>query len=211
MSIDSILRASPVMPVIVIDQVEQAVPLAKALLAGGIRVLEVTLRTPAALEGVRRIRAEVPDAIVGTGTVTNPAELQASIAAGAVFAVSPGLTLALLAATKDAPIPLLPGVMTPSELMQARDAGFTHLKLFPAAPAGGIKLLQAFSGPFPDIKFCPTGGISLQTAPDYLALPNVLCVGGSWLTPKELLEKGDWAGIGELARQASGLAVSKSA
>ena len=133
MLIDSILRTSPVMPVIVIDQVEQAVPLAKALLAGGIRVLEVTLRTPAALEGVRRIRAEVPDAIVGTGTVTNPTELQASIAAGAVFAVSPGLTPALLAAAKDAPIPLLPGVMTPSELMLARDAGFSHPPRRPAA------------------------------------------------------------------------------
>lgn len=207
MLIDSILRASPVMPVIVFDQVEQAVPLAQALLAGGIRVLEVTLRTPVALEGIRRIRFAVPDAIVGTGTVTNPAELQASVDAGAMFAVSPGLTPELLAAAKDAPISLLPGVMTPSELMLARDAGFTHLKLFPAAPAGGIQLLQAFNGPFPEMKFCPTGGISLQTAPSYLALPNVLCVGGSWLAPKDLLEQENWDAITELARQATGLAA----
>lgn len=206
MLIDSILRASPVMPVIVINRVEQAVPLAQALLAGGIRVLEVTLRTPAALEGVLHIRALVPDAIVGTGTVTTPAELKASVEAGAMFAVSPGVTTDLLAAAKQAPIPLLPGVMTPSELMQARAAGFNYMKLFPAVPAGGIKLLQAFSGPFPDVKFCPTGGISLQTAPDYLALPNVLCVGGSWLTPTELVENGEWAKITELARQASRLA-----
>ena len=205
MDILDIMRASPVMPVIVVDKVEQAVPLAQALVAGGIRVLEVTLRTPAALEAIRAMVDAVPDAIVGAGTVTNPAELEAAVKAGVRFMVSPGLTDSLVAAGKASPVPLLPGVMTPSDVMRARDAGFRRLKLFPAQQAGGIGMLKALGGPFADVMFCPTGGISLETAPDFLALPNVACVGGSWLTPKALLDKQDWAAITGLARQAAAL------
>ncbi|MEW9899555.1 bifunctional 4-hydroxy-2-oxoglutarate aldolase/2-dehydro-3-deoxy-phosphogluconate aldolase [Chitinivorax sp. PXF-14] len=205
MDILDIMRASPVMPVIVVDKVEQAVPLAQALVAGGIRVLEVTLRTPAALDAIRAMVEAVPDAIVGAGTVTHPAELEAAVNAGVRFVVSPGLTDSLVAAGKASPVPLLPGVMTPSDVMRARDAGFRRLKLFPAQQAGGIGMLKALGGPFADVMFCPTGGISLETAPDFLALPNVACVGGSWLTPKALLDKQDWAAITGLARQAAAL------
>ncbi|MBB5017094.1 2-dehydro-3-deoxyphosphogluconate aldolase/(4S)-4-hydroxy-2-oxoglutarate aldolase [Chitinivorax tropicus] len=205
MDILSIMRASPVMPVIVVEKIEHAVPLAQALVAGGIRVLEVTLRSAIALDAIRAMRAAVPDAIVGAGTVTNPEELQAAVAAGAQFMVSPGLTDALAAAAQATAIPLLPGVMTPSDLMRARDAGFTRLKLFPAQQAGGVGMLKALGGPFADIVFCPTGGISVTTAPEFLSLPNVACVGGSWLTPKALLENGDWAAITKLAQEAAAL------
>jgi len=200
-----IMRASPVIPVIAIDDIEHAVPLAKALVAGGIRVLEVTLRTVHGLPAIRAIAEQVPGAIVGVGTLTQADEFVAAREAGAVFGVSPGLTPALIAAAKSSGLPLLPGVMTPSEVMAAREAGFRQLKLFPAVPAGGVGMLNAIAGPLGDVTFCPTGGISLETAPDFLACKNVACVGGSWLTPKDLLKAGDWSRITALAAAASKL------
>ncbi|SDX34182.1 2-dehydro-3-deoxyphosphogluconate aldolase / (4S)-4-hydroxy-2-oxoglutarate aldolase [Collimonas sp. OK242] len=200
-----IMRASPVIPVIAIDDIEHAVPLAKALVAGGIRVLEVTLRTVHGLPAIRAIAEQVPGAIVGVGTLTQADEFVAARDAGAVFGVSPGLTPALIAAAKSSGLPLLPGVMTPSEVMAAREAGFRQLKLFPAVPAGGVGMLNAIAGPLGDVTFCPTGGISLDSAPQFLACKNVACVGGSWLTPKELLKSGDWARITALAVAASQL------
>jgi len=211
MNIQTILNAGPVMPVIVLNQVADAVPLARALVAGGIRVLEVTLRTPAALESIRAIAHEVPDAILGAGTVVSPADLDAAAKAGAVFAVSPGASPELLRAGREAAIPLLPGVMTPSDVINALSAGYTAMKLFPAAQAGGMGMLKALSGPFPQVRFCPTGGIDPASAPDFLALPNVACVGGSWLTPADRVKAGDWAAITELARAAAALRQSKDA
>lgn len=204
--LDAILRRSPVLPVIALDRLDQAVPLAGALLAGGIGTLEVTLRTPVALEAIRRIRTAFPEALVGAGTVTSSESLRQAAEAGAVFAVSPGLPAALREAAAASPIPLLPGVMTPTEAMAASEAGFTHLKLFPAEPAGGTAMLQALAGPLPHLRFCPTGGIGPAQAKAYLALPNVVCVGGSWLAPRPLLEAGDWKAVTELARQAAALA-----
>jgi 2-dehydro-3-deoxyphosphogluconate aldolase/(4S)-4-hydroxy-2-oxoglutarate aldolase len=200
-----IMQASPVIPVIAIDDIAHAVPLAKALVAGGIRVLEVTLRTVHGLPAIRAIAEQVPGAIVGVGTLTQADEFVAARDAGAVFGVSPGLTPALIAAAKSSGLPLLPGVMTPSEVMAAREAGFRQLKLFPAVPAGGVGMLNAIAGPLGDVTFCPTGGISLDSAPDFLACKNVACVGGSWLTPKDLLKSGDWARITALAMAASKL------
>jgi 2-dehydro-3-deoxyphosphogluconate aldolase / (4S)-4-hydroxy-2-oxoglutarate aldolase len=200
-----IMYASPVIPVIVIDEIDQAVPLAQALVAGGIRVLEITLRTQHGLAAIRAIAQAVPDAILGVGTLTHPEEFAQAREAGAVFGVSPGLTPAMIEAAKKNGLPLLPGVMTPSEVMAAREAGFLHLKLFPAAQAGGVGMLNAMAGPLPDVWFCPTGGISQQTAPQFLACPNVACVGGSWLTPKDAMATRDWKRIGELARAASAL------
>lgn len=208
MRVLDLMRDGPVIPVIVIETLEQAVPLARALVAGGVRVLEVTLRTPVALDAVRAISAEVPDALVGVGTVTTPAQLDAAREAGACFAVSPGLTPALAEAARRGALPLLPGVMTPSEVMRARDAGFTELKLFPAQQAGGAAMLRALHGPFPELKFCPTGGVTPANARDLLALPNVACVGGSWLTPPAALAAGDWAAITALAHAASRLGPS---
>ncbi|MBB3211392.1 2-dehydro-3-deoxyphosphogluconate aldolase/(4S)-4-hydroxy-2-oxoglutarate aldolase [Herbaspirillum sp. Sphag1AN] len=202
-----IMRTSAVIPVIAIDKLEHAVPLAKALVAGGIRVLEVTLRTEHGLPAIRAIAEQVPDAIVGVGTLTSPEEFAASRDAGAVFGVSPGLTSALIAAARSSGLPLLPGVMTPSEVMAAREAGFQQLKLFPAVPAGGIGMLNALAGPLADVTFCPTGGISQETATQFLACKNVACVGGSWLTPKNAIEIGDWAKITALASAASALKV----
>ena len=202
-----IMRTSAVIPVIAIDDIAHAVPLARALVAGGIRVLEVTLRTMHGLAAIRAM-AEVPGAIVGVGTLTQPEEFAAARDAGAVFGVSPGLTPALIAAAKSSGLPLLPGVMTPSEVMAAREAGFRQLKLFPAVPAGGVGMLNAIAGPLGDVIFCPTGGISQQTAPQFLACKNVACVGGSWLTPKDALESGDWARITALALAASQLRAS---
>jgi 2-dehydro-3-deoxyphosphogluconate aldolase/(4S)-4-hydroxy-2-oxoglutarate aldolase len=202
-NLEQILAAAPVMPVIAIDNLEQALPLAEALLEGGIPTLEITLRTPVALEAIRRIRHAFPRALVGAGTVTTPEALRQVAEAGAVFAVSPGLTRPLLEAAVASPIPLLPGVMTPTEVMAAVDAGFTFLKLFPAEQAGGIGMLKAFVGPFKQLRFCPTGGITPESAIHYLAQPNVVCVGGSWLTPKALLDAGDWSAITRLARTAS--------
>ncbi|MBC7514699.1 MAG: bifunctional 4-hydroxy-2-oxoglutarate aldolase/2-dehydro-3-deoxy-phosphogluconate aldolase [Herminiimonas sp.] len=197
--------ASSVIPVIAIEELAHAVPLAQALVAGGIRVLEVTLRTPFGLAAISAIIAAVPDAIVGVGTLTRPEEFAAARDAGAVFGVSPGLTPELIDAARSSGLPLLPGVMTPSEVMAARAAGFRQLKLFPAVPAGGIGMLNAIAGPLPDVMFCPTGGISAATAPAFLACANVACVGGSWLTPKDAIVAGDWAQITALASAASAL------
>ena len=203
------MRIGPVIPVIVVEKIEHAVPLARALVAGGVRVLELTLRTRIGLDAIRIIADEVEGAVVGVGTITRPADFELSKQAGAVFGVSPGLTPELIAAAKDSGLPLLPGVMTPSDLIAARAAGYTELKLFPAQQAGGIGMLKALGGPFPDVTFCPTGGISLTSAPDFLALPNVACVGGSWLTPREAIAAGDWARITTLAKQASELVRAK--
>jgi 2-dehydro-3-deoxyphosphogluconate aldolase/(4S)-4-hydroxy-2-oxoglutarate aldolase len=205
MTLLDIMRVSTVIPVIVIDDISHAVPLAKALVAGGIRVLEVTLRTAHGLAGIRAIAEQVPEAIVGVGTLTQGAEFMSAREAGAVFGVSPGLTPALIRAAKESGLPLLPGVMTPSEVMAAREAGFTQLKLFPAVPAGGVAVLNAIAGPFPDVTFCPTGGVSPENAAAFLACKNVACVGGSWLTPKDALESGDWTRITQLAAAASRL------
>src|SRR4051812_5121567 len=204
MTLLDIMRTSAVIPVIAIDDPEHAVPLAKALVAGGIRVLEVTLRTKHGLGAIKAMSA-VEGAIVGVGTLTQPEEFAAARDAGAVFGVSPGLTPALIAAAKSSGLPLLPGVMTPSEVMAAREQGFRQLKLFPAVPAGGIGMLNAINGPLPDVTFCPTGGISIENAPQFLALKNVACVGGSWLTPQEALRDADWPRITALATAASKL------
>jgi 2-dehydro-3-deoxyphosphogluconate aldolase/(4S)-4-hydroxy-2-oxoglutarate aldolase len=200
-----VMRTSPVIPVIAIDDINHAVPLAKALVAGGIRVLEVTLRTVHGLPAIRAIAEQVPGAIVGVGTLTQPEEFAAARDAGATFGVSPGLTRALIDAAVASGLPLLPGVMTPSEVMSAREAGFRQLKLFPAVPAGGVGMLNAIAGPLADVTFCPTGGITEATAPQFLALKNVACVGGSWLTPKDAMQKGDWEHITKLALAASAL------
>jgi 2-dehydro-3-deoxyphosphogluconate aldolase/(4S)-4-hydroxy-2-oxoglutarate aldolase len=205
MTLLDIMRTSPVIPVIAIDKLEYAVPLAKALVAGGIRVLEVTLRTEHGLPAIRAMAEQVPDAIVGVGTLTQPEEFAAARDAGAVFGVSPGLTPALITAAKSSGLPLLPGVMTPSEVMAAREQGFRQLKLFPAVPAGGVGMLNALAGPLGDVTFCPTGGISIETAPQFLACKNVACVGGSWLTPKDAMQSGDWQRITDLASAASRL------
>jgi 2-dehydro-3-deoxyphosphogluconate aldolase/(4S)-4-hydroxy-2-oxoglutarate aldolase len=200
-----IMRTSPVSPVIVVEKIEHAVPLARALVAGGVRVLELTLRTAVALQAIEAIAREVEGAIIGVGTITRPEDFDLSTKAGAVFGVSPGLTAALVSAAKDSALPLLPGVMTPSDVITARAAGFSELKLFPAQQAGGIGMLRALAGPFPDVTFCPTGGVSAATAPDFLALPNVACVGGSWLTPRDAIDAGDWSRITALAREATAL------
>jgi 2-dehydro-3-deoxyphosphogluconate aldolase/(4S)-4-hydroxy-2-oxoglutarate aldolase len=197
-----VLRQGPVVPVMVIHRLEHAVPLAIALVAGGVRVLEITLRTPVALAAIGAIAGEVPGAIVGAGTVTSGAELEAVAAAGAVFAISPGLTPELLDAANRGPIPLIPGVATVSELMAGLARGYDHFKFFPAGPAGGVKMLQAFAGPFPQVTFCPTGGVSAANYREYLALDNVACVGGSWVAPQEAMDRGDWARITALAHEA---------
>jgi 2-dehydro-3-deoxyphosphogluconate aldolase / (4S)-4-hydroxy-2-oxoglutarate aldolase len=199
---EEIFRQGPVVPVVVIHKVEQAVSLAKALIAGGIRVIEVTLRTPVALEAIRAISQDVPGAIVGAGTVTRADELTAVAESGAVFAISPGLTVELLQAANQGPIPLIPGISTVSELMTGMALGYTHFKFFPAEAAGGVKMLKAIAGPFPHITFCPTGGITLDTYLDYLALGNVACIGGSWIAPQGAMDQGDWARITALTREA---------
>ncbi|AUH01040.1 bifunctional 4-hydroxy-2-oxoglutarate aldolase/2-dehydro-3-deoxy-phosphogluconate aldolase [Pectobacteriaceae bacterium CE70] len=201
-SAEQILTAGPVVPVIVINKLEHAVPMAKALVAGGVRVLELTLRTDCAVDAIRLIAKEVPDAIVGAGTVTNPQQLAQVTEAGAQFAISPGLTEPLLKAAIDGTIPLIPGISTVSELMLGMDYGLREFKFFPAEANGGVKALQAIAGPFGKIRFCPTGGITPKNYRDYLALKSVLCVGGSWLVPVDALESGDYARITELAREA---------
>jgi 2-dehydro-3-deoxyphosphogluconate aldolase/(4S)-4-hydroxy-2-oxoglutarate aldolase len=202
MSIKHILKQAPVIPVMVIHELEHALPLARALVDGGLPVLEITLRTEQALEAIRVIAAEVPDAIVGVGTLTHPSQFEQSLHARARFAVSPGLTPNLIDAAKDSDLPLLPGVFTPGEAMLASDHGFDTLKLFPAAQAGGVGMLKALSGPLADLSFCPTGGIGRNDFLDYLKLPNVLCVGGSWVAPASAMNQGDWNQITELARDA---------
>jgi 2-dehydro-3-deoxyphosphogluconate aldolase/(4S)-4-hydroxy-2-oxoglutarate aldolase len=195
----------PVIPVIVLNRVEHAVPMARALLAGGVRVLEVTLRTPVALDAIRAIVREVPEAIVGAGTLRTAADVQAAVEAGCRFGVSPGYTPGLGAVCRQHGLPLLPGVATASEVMAACDDGLDFLKFFPASAAGGVPLLKALAGPFPDVAFCPTGGLTLQTAPQVLSLPNVLVCGGSWLTPQDAMDAGDWPRLTQLAREASAL------
>jgi len=195
----------PVIPVIVLQRVQDAVPLAQALVAGGVRVLEVTLRTPVALECIEAIARAVPQAIVGAGTIRSAADAHAAKSAGSAFGVSPGYTTAVGAACRDVGLPLLPGVATAGEVMAAMADGLEFLKFFPATAAGGIPLLKALAGPFPDVAFCPTGGITLQSAPQFLALSNVKVCGGSWLTPADAVARGDWARITELAREAAAL------
>ena len=205
MPIRELLALAPVIPVITIEKLEHAVPLARALCAGGLRVLEVTLRTPAALAAIEAMRKAVPEAVVGVGTLARPEDFVRAASAGAQFGVSPGLTAELAAAAASASFPLLPGIMTPSDLLAGLGWGFDTFKLFPAQQAGGIGMLKALGAPFPDVMFCPTGGVTRATAPDFLALKNVACVGGSWVTPTENVRSGDWAGIEALARDAAAL------
>ena len=201
----TLLRQGPVVPVIIVNDAAVAVALAQALVAGGVRVLEVPLRTKAALAAMRRMRDEVPGAIVGAGTLRTRAHVEAAIDAGAQFGVSPGFTPELGAAARAANLTLIPGIATPSEAMRAQDEGFTIQKLFPAEAVGGVKLLKSLASPFSDLRFCPTGGIDIKKAPEYLALPNVLAVGGSWLTPDDAIANRDWDRITQLALEASQL------
>jgi 2-dehydro-3-deoxyphosphogluconate aldolase/(4S)-4-hydroxy-2-oxoglutarate aldolase len=201
--LESVLHAAPVMPVVVIEDAKHAVPLARALVAGGIPAIEVTLRTRAALDAVRAISAEVEGAIVGVGTVLRPQDFIDAERAGARFAVSPGATATLIAAARDGALPWLPGAATASEAMTLAEHGFVLQKFFPAEAAGGTAALKSLHGPLPGIRFCATGGIGVHNARDYLATPNVACVGGSWLTPAKLVASGEWAGIEALARASS--------
>jgi 2-dehydro-3-deoxyphosphogluconate aldolase / (4S)-4-hydroxy-2-oxoglutarate aldolase len=204
-NIREILGMAPVIPVLTLSDLAHAVPLAAALVGGGLRVLEITLRTPVAIGCLEAIRKALPDAIVGIGTLTRAVDFAAAGRAGAQFGVTPGLTPELAAAARGARFPLLPGVMTPSEVIAARLAGFNILKLFPAHQAGGVEMLRALGAPFPDVLFCPTGGITRAVAPEYLALPNVVAIGGSWVAPRALIEAQDWQGIEALARDAAAL------
>jgi 2-dehydro-3-deoxyphosphogluconate aldolase/(4S)-4-hydroxy-2-oxoglutarate aldolase len=206
LSIDQILKVAPVVPVMVVERIEDAVPLAKALYAGGLKVLEITLRTPCALDAISAMVEALPaDAVIGAGTIITPKDLEAAIKAGSTFLVSPGTTPALIEAAKGNPVPLLAGVATPTEAMNLYVQGFTHQKFFPAEAAGGVPMLKSIGGPLPQITFCPTGGIDLARAPSYLALPNVACVGGTWMAPKELMRAGRWDEIERLAREAASL------
>ncbi len=197
-----LFKLSPVVPVMVIERLEDAVPMAEALLAAGVPILEVTLRTPVALAAIERLREKLPRAVVGAGTVTTPEELNAVKAAGAQFAISPGITSNLLRAGAQGDVPLIPGVATISELMTAKELGYTHLKFFPAEAAGGCAMLKSIAGPFPDISFCPTGGIHQGNYRDYLALANVRCVGGSWILPKPAIDAQNWTAVEEAAAAA---------
>ncbi len=197
-----ILKSGPVIPVMVIEDTAHAVPLAKALVAGGVKVLEITLRSDAALESMRLISEQVPDAIVGAGTVTSEKDLDNITAAGAVFAISPGLTPKLLDAATRSSIPLIPGISSASELMYGMEAGLTEFKFFPAQAAGGIQMIKSLGSPFPHITFCPTGGISPANYKSYLTLKNVVCVGGSWLAPKDAVLAGDWSKITDICNDA---------
>lgn len=201
-SAEAILTTGPVVPVIVVNDLAHAVPMAKALVAGGVRVLEVTLRTPVAMDALKAIIQEVPDAIVGAGTVINTQQLAEVTAAGAQFVISPGITEPLLQAAVEGTVPLIPGISTVSELMTGMQYGLREFKFFPAETNGGVKALQAIAGPFPQVRFCPTGGISPKNYRDYLALKSVLCIGGSWLVPNDALASGDYQRITELAREA---------
>jgi 2-dehydro-3-deoxyphosphogluconate aldolase / (4S)-4-hydroxy-2-oxoglutarate aldolase len=204
-NIRQLLAIAPVIPVIKIDRLEHAVPMAQALVAGGLKVLEITLRSPVALAAIEQVVRAVPEAIVGAGTLQRPQDFKDVARCGVQFAVTPGLTAALVEAARQVDFPLLPGVMTPSELLYATGMGFHTLKLFPAEQAGGVRMLAALGGPFPEVLFCPTGGITRQTAPSFLALKNVGCVGGSWLTPTDLMNAGKWSEIEALARDAATL------
>ena len=199
----SIFRRAPVVPVISVGDESDAVPLAEALVEGGLPVLEITLRTSAGLAAIRAVARGVPSAIVGAGTVCSAEDFDAAVEAGSRFIVSPGLTPSLLERARDGDVPLVPGVATASELMVARDAGYRLVKFFPAEVAGGVGALRAFSGPFADMKFCPTGGVGLDNIAAYLALPAVITVGGSWITPADLLAERNWAAVRDLAREAA--------
>lgn len=201
----SVLDLAPVVPVVVLERVEHAVPVARALVEGGLPVIELTLRTPAALEAIRAIAAEVPEIVVGAGTVVTPGQVAAAASAGAQFLVSPGATPSLLGELAASGLPFLPGTATASEVMAVLEAGFTEMKLFPAEASGGVGLLRSVAGPLPAARFCPTGGITPATAPAYLGLPNVGCVGGSWLTPKDVLAAEDWDAVRRLAADAAAL------
>jgi 2-dehydro-3-deoxyphosphogluconate aldolase/(4S)-4-hydroxy-2-oxoglutarate aldolase len=205
MKIRDVLALAPVIPVLTVEKLQHAAPLARALSAGGLKVLEITLRTSVALQVIEVMRVAAPDAIVGAGTLVKPADFASAADVGAQFAVTPGLTPQLAAAAARVSYPLLPGIVTPSEILQALQFGYDTLKFFPAQPAGGIPMLQAFAGPFANVAFCPTGGISRDSAPGFLKCRNVLCVGGSWVAPPALVEAGDWAGIEALARDAAAL------
>lgn len=201
----AILAVAPVVPVVIVETIEDAVPLARALVQGGLPVIEVTLRTPIALDAVRAIAAEVEDAIVGVGTVLDPAQLAASERAGARFAVSPGHTPRLLDAAAQSNLPLLPGIATASEAIALIERGYAFAKFFPAEPAGGHAYLSALASPLPQLRFCPTGGITPESAPRYLALSNVVCVGGSWMLPRQRIVAKDWAAITTASRVAAAL------
>lgn len=203
--LEAILTAAPVVPVLTIADVAVAVPLARALVAGGLTALEVTLRTPAALDCIRAIAGEIEGANVGAGTVLDGAQYDAAAKAGATFVVSPGATNALLAAAEAAEAPFLPGAATASEAMALADRGYRFLKFFPAEQAGGVGYLRALGAPIPSVRFCPTGGVSAKNAADYLALPNVVCVGGTWVAPADALAVGDWSVVTALSREAAGL------
>ena len=209
-SLRELLANTTVLPVVTIDDANSAVPLANALLKGGIAAIEITLRTPAALDAMAKVAKQVPNMLVGAGTVLSPKDLAACASAGAAFAVSPGATPTLLAAAKTSSIALLPGISTTSDIMLGLEYGLDFFKFFPAATSGGVDALKAFAGPFSQLRFCPTGGISLQTAPSYLALKNVVCIGGSWITPTSLIQKQDWNAITTLAREASSLRSAKA-
>ncbi|POR56130.1 2-keto-3-deoxy-phosphogluconate aldolase [Paraburkholderia eburnea] len=204
-TVADIVRLGPVIPVLAFETPEQGEHVSRALHAGGVKVLEITLRTAAGLEAIERAAQIAPDIVVGVGTITKPEHCALAKKAGAQFGVSPGLTREIHQASLDAGLPLLPGVMTPTDIIVAMELGYEIVKFFPAVPAGGLNMLQAFHGPFPTLKFCPTGGISAETATNFLALPNVVCVGGSWLTPKAALANQDWAEVTRLARAASEL------
>jgi 2-dehydro-3-deoxyphosphogluconate aldolase/(4S)-4-hydroxy-2-oxoglutarate aldolase len=201
----SLLSRVPVVPVVVVDDMAHAVPVARALVAGGLPVIELTLRTPVALDAIRAIASEVPEILVGAGTIVTPGQAKEALDAGAQFLVSPGSTPSLLGAMADTGLPFLPGTATVSEVLAALEAGYTELKFFPAEASGGAAFLKSIASPVPAARFCPTGGITAATAPSYLALPNVGCVGGSWLTPADALASGDWGRVTELARAASAL------
>ncbi|OXM61681.1 bifunctional 4-hydroxy-2-oxoglutarate aldolase/2-dehydro-3-deoxy-phosphogluconate aldolase [Amycolatopsis vastitatis] len=200
-----LLELSPVMPVVVIDDAADAVPTARALLAGGIGVIELTLRTPAALSAIERVAAEVPDIVIGAGTVVSPDQAKQAADAGAKFLVTPGCTDAVVDACFESGLPFLPGASTVSEAMRLAERGLSALKFFPAEASGGVAYLKSIAGPLPSLKFCPTGGITVASAPSYLALPNVGCIGGSWLTPKSAVAAGDFAAIEKLAAEAAKL------
>jgi 2-dehydro-3-deoxyphosphogluconate aldolase / (4S)-4-hydroxy-2-oxoglutarate aldolase len=200
-----VLQGQPVIPVLLIEHVKHAVPLARALAKGGLPAIEITLRTAAALDAIRAVASEVPEAIVGAGTILNAKHYEDAVKAGSRFIVSPGATKYILAAANDSDVPLLPAAITPSEMLALREEGYTHLKFFPAEQSGGASFLKAMSSPLAGTFFCPTGGVSLANAKSYLSLPNVICVGGSWVAPKEMVEAGDWDGITKLASEAANL------
>lgn len=206
LTINEIVKVAPVVPVMVVERIEDAVPLARALYNGGLKVLEITLRTACALDAITAMVESLPaDAVIGAGTIITPLDYEKAVKAGSKFIVSPGTTPALIEYAKSSHIPILPGVATPTEAMHLYTEGFDHLKFFPAEAAGGVPMLKSIGGPLPQITFCPTGGIDLAKAPSYLALPNVACVGGTWMAPKELMKAGRWDEIERLAREAASL------